>query len=135
MLQRLLCVLGKLNGSSELQLHFDPRSVGLDGLDVQAQCGGNLSTASPLADQFKNFQFSITQLLKLRARRNRWTPEKAPNRVCSHSLTQVKLAIKHESNCLEQFFGGSMLAGETCGASPNGTFGVERFIIHRKDQH
>src|SRR6266704_1197154 len=61
--------------------------------------------------------------------------EEPAESVASHSLTEIDLSSKHAANGAKHFAGRFTFGYETVGAGPNRAFCMERFIVHRKDQH
>ena len=67
MLQELRGMLGDLGRATEFELCFNAGAVGLDRFYADVECTRNLPAAATLADQFKDLQLAITQLVRFRA--------------------------------------------------------------------
>jgi hypothetical protein len=53
----------ELRAGREPKFNFDARTIGLNGLHAQVQCAGYLCRTAAIANELKNFKFSVTQSL------------------------------------------------------------------------
>ena len=53
----------QLRGIIQLEFFLDARAIGLNGLETDMQVVGNLPGVHAAAEQLKNFQFAVAQLV------------------------------------------------------------------------
>jgi hypothetical protein len=66
----------QFRGAGQIQLLFDPRAVGLDGLEADVEGFSDLPRRAPLSEHLEHLQLAVAELLDGRLGGKRFTLDK-----------------------------------------------------------
>ena len=127
-------VLDEFGRVLEVEFAFDVFAIGLDGAHAQMQFGGDLAGAPPFADQAKNFQFPVGQILDGRHEGLGFATGQLLEHLGLHFVAQENFSQEHAADSHQHLLNGFLFHDVAQASGPQRPLRVKRFIMHGEHQ-
>ena len=118
--------------SLQVELLFDTRAMGFNGLGAQMKFIRDLHSAFAATDELKDFPFPVAQALDRRSIGT--VADNVLEDSSRHFVAQINPAGQDLANCLHHHRTAFLFHDVTAGARPQDPLSVERFLVHRDDE-